>query len=111
MSTTQVVSDAWIGATIKGVAGLKGISMKRLSLALGLNPSTLSNKVHGRSPWTAVELATAADTLNVDVGKLLDGYDGAVPFPSRVTETDTKPVTRQYSDPKPVTVIPLPRVA
>ena len=51
-------------------------------MALGLNPSTLSNKVHGRSTWTAIELDRSARFLGVDVASLLDGYHGQVPFPA-----------------------------
>jgi transcriptional regulator with XRE-family HTH domain len=100
MSTTYAPSDEWIGATVKGVAGLKGVSLKRVALALGITPSALSNKIHGRATWSAVELAQVAELLNVEVGSLLDGYGGQVPFPRGLAaDTTTSPMvdTHEYA--------------
>lgn len=87
MSTTLKPSDEWIGATVKGVAGLKGIPLKRVAMALGMKPPALSNKLHGRSTWSAVEVARAAEVLGVEVGELYDGYGGQVPFSGSVDQT------------------------
>ena len=94
MSTTLKPSDEWIGATVKGVAGLKAIPLKRVAMALGMKPPALSNKLHGRSTWSAVEVARAADVLGVEVGELYDGYGGQVPFPRGLDQTrDDRPDT------------------
>lgn len=85
MSTTTPVSDEWIGKTVKGVAGLRGIALKRIALRLGIEPSALSNKVHGRSTWAATEVSIVADELGVEVAQLLNGFDGLVPPPGHTT--------------------------
>lgn len=73
--------DAWIGATVKGVAALKGVPLKQVASELDITPSALSNKIHGRNPWTAAQLAATAHLLGVEVGDLYNGYNGSVPFP------------------------------
>ena len=78
---TTTVSDAWIGATIKGVAGLKRVRLDQIAERLHINPSTLSNKLSGDRPWRAVEVAEAADILGVSVESLYNGYNGEVPPP------------------------------
>ena len=105
MSTTYRVSDEWIGATIKGVAALKGVSLGELAAALDMQQTTLSNKIHGRSTWSAVQIVMVADRLGVEVTQLLDGYDGAVPFPGRlVTAGTNRTHTHQYCGIRRVTV-------
>jgi len=79
--STSTVSDAWIGATVRGVAGLKGVRLDQIAERLAINPSTLSNKLSGERPWRAVEVAEAADILGVAVESLYNGYNGEVPPP------------------------------
>ena len=79
-TTDHPISDTWIGYTVRGVASLKRVRLDDLAHHLHINPSTLSNKLSGKRPWTAVEVALAADALGV-LGLRGDDPSGALPRP------------------------------
>lgn len=103
------VSDL-VAENVRALMARTRTKQQALAVALGMTQGAVSKKVNGDRPFTLDEVEAVAEHFGVPVTTFFEPSNVA-PFPGRVTETDGRPVTRQYSDPKPVTVIPLPWVA
>jgi transcriptional regulator with XRE-family HTH domain len=66
-----MITDAGIGERVHSECWKRGISQKRLGMALGIAQNTVSAKMRGRRPWGAVELATVAELLGIPVADLI----------------------------------------
>lgn len=64
--------DTVIGTNVKIFLMARGKSQTALGKKLGLQRSTMSNKIHGRTAWTAADVFETANFLNVPVQRLYD---------------------------------------
>lgn len=69
---TNIHSNSYtIGRKVKQLMGFYGVSQRTVAEAIGVAPSTVSQKCAGRISFTADEIATTADLLNVSTDVLL----------------------------------------
>lgn len=64
------MTDQTIAAEVRAAIARKQVSQAQLAKSLEITPSALSRRVHGRIPFSAVEIAKIATELNVEVGSL-----------------------------------------
>jgi hypothetical protein len=69
-------TDRMISRTIRGILAFTSMPAEAFWHALEVSRTTYYNKINGDSPWTASEVASAADVLGVAVSDL---YEGRVP--------------------------------
>ena len=55
---------------------LKGKTLGELANYIGIDPSTLTRKVHGRSEWTRAEIQKTCEFLEIDSPKQIFFVDG-----------------------------------
>jgi len=68
-------ADAVVGRNVHVLMWRAGMPQRTLAVALDLDQSALSKKLHGRRTWTVDELLATALVLQVDVAELLPGSD------------------------------------
>lgn len=57
---------------LKSYLALKGMTIKDLAEAIGMSISTLSNKINGKTEFTASEIAQIQTTLDIPDEEVLD---------------------------------------
>lgn len=60
--TTQAIANR-----VRGVAAEHRFTQKRIADTLGLSRTSVSDRFNGRVPFTATELLTLAEAMNVNV--------------------------------------------
>lgn len=68
-------ADAVVGRNVHILMWRSGMPQRTLALALDIDQSALSKKLHGRRTWTVDELLATAVVLQVSVAELLPGAE------------------------------------
>jgi len=66
-----MTADAIVGERFALVMFRKGLSQTKLAPRLGITQTALSNKLHGKRPWTLTELMTMAAILDMRIEDVL----------------------------------------
>ncbi|MGV9800887.1 TetR family transcriptional regulator [Mycobacterium sp. NPDC003449] len=80
-----------LGARIRQIRGMRGLTLRELATHLGVSPATVSAVEHGRTGISAIRLTEIARLLEVSAAELLaptSGGDTAVATPGPQTLSD-----------------------
>ena len=66
-----MTADQIVGERFALVMFRKGISQTKLAPRLGMTQAALSNKLHGKRPWSLSELLTMASILDMPIEEVL----------------------------------------
>jgi len=64
-----------VGRTMEASRGLRGMEVRELTAAMGMEASTYHKRKSGRTAWSVVDAQRAADVLGVNVAILFRGLD------------------------------------
>ncbi len=74
-----MTTDQLIGERVHQIMFRRRVKQTQLCQRMGISQSTLSNKLHGKRPWTSDEVYLAAYLLKVPVGDILPPINEVLP--------------------------------
>ena len=80
MNTGPHTAD--VSSAVRDACAAQNVRQRDLCQWFDLSPTSVNERWHGKTPFTAYELAVIADQLDVEVGQLL------VPLPAEAGEPE-----------------------